>query len=249
MCWNFPRLRSVTGRPNPNKKRKKEQTTQHPIDNMTTPSSPPKASFLGIPCELRLLIYDKVIHLDFEFCIERASPTSTSGYKTLGERRDVACELPINKLALVCRSVAKEIRSRPRNIPSNQRVACIELRARALFLYGIRLRRLPCRVEQLTALDVEVQLSTPKVPLTLTFLQHQRQWVNNKVADLGASMLQLLHPEEGILKDATGIKDVRVHLDITTPNASMLSEETFKRFKQDIQKQAEQELVALIKPK
>ena len=218
---------------------------------MTTPSPPPKASFLGIPCELRLLIYDKVIHLDFDFCIERASPTSTSGYKTLGERRDVACELPINKLALVCRSVAKEIRSRPRTLPSSQRVACIELRARALFLYGIWLRRLSCRVERVTALDVEVQLSIPKVPLTLTSMQHQyqHQWVKNKVADLGASMLHLLHPEEGILKDATEIRDVRVHLAITTPNASRLSEETYERFKRDIQKQAEQELVALTKPK
>jgi len=42
---------------------------------------------------------------------------------------------------------------------------------------------------------------------------------------------------------------VRVHLAITTPNASTLSEETFNRFKRDIQKQAEQELVALIEPK
>ena len=250
MCWNLPRLRSVLGRPNPTSKRKNEQTTLNLIETMTTPPpSPPKASFLGIPCELRLLIYDKVIYLDFEFCIERASPTPTSGYKTLGERHDVACELPINKLALVCRSFAKEIRSRPRNLPPSQRVACIELRARALFLYSIWLRRLPCRVEQITALDVEVQLSIPKVPLTLTFLQHQHQWVKNKVGDLGASMLHLLHPEEGILKDAIGIRDVRVHLDITTPNASRLSEETLNRFKQDIQKQAEKELVALIKPK
>lgn len=249
MCFNLPRLRPVTGRLNPNRKRKKEQTTLQPIEDMTTPPSPPKASFLGIPCELRLLIYDKVVHLDFELCIERASPTSTSGYKTLGERRDVACELPLNKLALVCRSVAKEIRSRPRILPPSQRVACIELRARALFLYGIWLRRLPCRVEKITTLDVEVQLSIPKAPLTLNFLQHQRQWVKNKVADLGASMLHLLHPEEGILKDAIGIKDVRVHLAITTPNASTLSEETFNRFKRDIQKQAEQELVALIEPK
>ena len=216
---------------------------------MTTPSPPPKASFLGIPCELRLLIYDKVICLDFEFCIERASPTSTSGYKTLGERRDVACELPINKLALVCRSIAKEIRSRPRSLPSNQRVACIELRARALFLYGIWLRRLPCRAEQITVLDVEVQLSIPKAPLVPKFPQLQRQWVNNKVADLGASMLHLLHPEEGILKDAIGIRDVRVHLAITTPNASVLSKDAFDGFKREIQKQAEKELVALIKPK
>lgn len=216
---------------------------------MTTPSPPPKASFLGIPCELRLLIYDKVICLDFELCIERASPTSTSGYKTLGERRDVACELPINKLALVCRSIAKEIRSRPRSLPSNQRVACIELRARALFLYGIWLRRLPCRVEQITAVDVEVQLSIPKAPLVPHFPQLQRQWVNNKVADLGASMLHLLHPEEGILKDAIGIRDVRVHLAITTSNASVLSEAASDGFRREIQKQAEQELIAFIKPK
>lgn len=74
MCWNFPRLRPGTSRPNSNRKTKKEQTTLNSINNMTTPSPSPKASFLGIPCELRLLIYDKVICLDFEFCIERASP-------------------------------------------------------------------------------------------------------------------------------------------------------------------------------
>lgn len=249
MCFNLPRLRPGTSRPSPNRKRKKEQTTLHPIDNMPTPPSPPKASFLGIPCELRLLIYDKVVHLDFELCVERASPTSTSGYKTLGERRDVACVLPINKLALVCRSIAKEIRSRPRNLPPTQRVACIELRARALFLYGIWLRRLPCHVEQLTAVDVEVQLSMPKMPMSITLLQRRRQWVKNKVADLSASMLHLLHPEEGILKDATEIKDVRVHLAITKPSASTFSEETSNGFEREIQKQAEQELVALIKPK
>ena len=212
-------------------------------------TSPPKATFLSIPYEVRLLIYDKVICLDIDFCIERASPTSTSEYKTLGERRDVACELPINKLSLVCHSVAKEIRSHARNLPSSQRVACIELRSRALFLYGIYLRRLPCRPRQITALDLEVQLSMPQVQPSETFLYCRDLWVGNKVADLGAAMLHLLHPEEGILKDATGIKDVRVHIALTKPCDSLVSEAAFALFEQAIHRQAEQELTASVQPK
>lgn len=246
------RLRPFIRSLKPNRKREKDQTTLHSKDIiMSTPSSPPppKASFLGIPCELRLLIYDKVVCLEIDFCIEKASPVSTAGNKSLGERRDVACELPINKLALVCRSVTKEIRSRPRSLTSSQRVACIELRARALFLYSIYLRRLPCRVEQISAVDVEVQLSLPKASMSVTFLQHRRQWVNNKVTDLSAAILHLLHTEEGILRDATAIGDVRIHLAITKPSASEFREAASDEFEQDIQKQAEQELVALIKPK
>ena len=246
------RLRSFLRSLKPNRKREKDHTTLHSEDIiMSTPSSPspPKASFFGIPCELRLLIYDKVVCLEIDFCIEKASPVSTSGNKSLGQRRDVACELPINKLALVCRSVAQEIRSRPRSLAPSQRVACIELRARALLLYGIYLRRLPCRVEEFTALDVEVQLSLPKTPMSGTLVQFQRQWVNNKVTDLGVAMLHLLHSEEGILRDATAIRDVRIHLAITKPSASDFGEAASDEFEREIQKQAEQELVALIKPK
>ncbi|KAM0701984.1 hypothetical protein Q7P35_010894 [Cladosporium inversicolor] len=245
----LPRLRPFLRSLKPGRTRNKDQTTLHSKNIMTTSSSPPKASFLGIPCELRLLIYDKVVYLEIDFCIEKASPVSTSGNKSLGERRDVACELPINKLALVCHSVAKEIRSRPCSLAPSQRVARIELRARALFLYGIYLRRLPCRVEQITALDVEVQLSLPKAPMSTTFLQHRRQWVNDKVTDLGAAMLHLLHSEEGILRDAIAIRDVRIHLAITKLSASVFGEAASDEFEREIRKQAEQELVALITPR
>ena len=51
------------------------------------------------------------------------------------------------------------------------------------------------------------------------------------------------------MRDATGIKDVRIRLAITKPCASVLSEEDSDGFERQIQQQAEQELVALIKPK
>jgi hypothetical protein len=245
----FPRLRRIIRRLTPNRKRTREQTTLHSTDIMTTPSSPPKVTFLSIPYEVRLLIYDQVIRLGIDFCIERASPTSTSGYKTLGERRDVACELPINKLSLVCRSVAKEIRSHARNLPSSQRVACFELRARALFLYGIFLRRLPCHPTQIAALDLDVQLNMPQVQPSETFIYCRDLWVGNKVADLGAAMLHLLHPEEGILKDATGLRDVRIHITLTKPRDSLVSEAAFALFEEAIRSQAETVLTASVQPK
>jgi hypothetical protein len=245
------RLRPIIRSPKPNKKREKEkdQKALQCIDIMSTPSSSPKASFLGIPCELRFLIYDQVINLDIDFCIERASPTSTSGYKTLGERRDVACELPIYKLALTCRSIAQETRSHACQLASSQKVACIELRPRALFLYGIYLRRIPCRPRQISTLDLEVELCMPQIRPSVTFLYCRDLWVANKVADLGAVMLHLLDPEEGILKDVTGIKDVRIYLSVTKPDASLLSEAASALFEEAIHDQAEQELTASIRPK
>jgi len=247
----FPRLRRIIRKLKPKRERTKEQTTLHPVDIMTTPSSPPKATcpFLSIPYDVRLLIYDQVIRLDVDFCIERASPTSRSGYKTLGERRDVACELPINKLALVCRAVAKEIRSHARKLPSSQRVACIELRARALFLYGIFLRRLPCRPTQITTLDLDVQLNMPQVQPSETFIYCRDLWVGNKVADLGAAMLHLLHPEEGILKDTTGLRNVRIHIALTKPYDSLVSEAAFALFEEAIHSRAETVLTASVQPK
>ena len=245
----LPRLRHLIRSLKTSRKRKKNRITLDPTDTMTTSSSPPKFSFLSIPYEVRLLIYDQVIHLDIDFCIERASPTSTSGYKSLGERRDVACELPINKLALVCRSVAEEIRSHARQLPSSQKVACIELRPRALFLYGIYLRRIPCLPGQISTLDLEVELCMPQIRPSVTFLYCRDLWVANKVADLGAAMLHLLHPEEGILKDVTGIKDVRIYLTVTKPDASLLKAAAAALFEEAIHSQAERELTRSLQPK
>jgi hypothetical protein len=242
-------LRPISRSSKPNRKRKKDQTPLQPLDILSTPSSSPKASFMGIPYELRLLIYDKVVCLDIDICIERASPTSTSGYKTLGERREVACELPINKLSLVCRSVAEEIRSHACQLAPSQRVACIELLPRALFLYGIYLRRISCRPTQITSLDLEVQLSMPQIRPSVTFLYCRDLWVANKVADLGAAMLHLLDPEEGILKDVTGIKDVRIYLAVNKPDASLLSEAASARFEEAIHDQAELQLTKSVQPK
>jgi hypothetical protein len=212
---------------------------------MRKPLLPPRPSFLGIPCELRLLIYDKVICLDIDFCIERASPTSTSGNQSLGARWDGACELPINKLALVCRSVAREIRSHARLLPSIKRVACIQLRARALFLYGIFLRRLPCRIRQVSGLDLEVRVDLPpSLPK-----HYVRRWVANKIDDLRDTLFHLLHPEDGILKHATGIKHVWIYLESTKPARGMLSDDVADEMKREIRTQAEQQIVALVRPK
>jgi hypothetical protein len=245
------RLRPFLRSPKSHRKREKEPklTAQQCIDIMYTPSSSPTASFLGIPRELRLLIYDQVIHLDIDFCMERASPTSTSGYKTLGERRDVACELPINKLALTCHSIAEELRSHARQLPSSQKVACIELRPRALFLYGIYLRRIPCLPKQISTLDLEVELCMPQIRPSVTFLYCRDLWVANKVADLGAAMLHLLHPEDGILKDVTGLKDVRIYLTVTKPDASLLKEAAAALFEEAIHDQAELQLTKSVQPK
>jgi len=212
---------------------------------LSKPSLPLRPSFLGIPCELRLLIYDKVICLDIDFCIERASPTSTSGNQSLGARWDGACELPINKLALVCRSVAKEIRSHTRLLPSSKRVACIELRARALFLYGIFLRRLPCRIRQVSGLNLEVRVDLPpSLPK-----HYVRRWVANKIDDLRDTLFHLLHSEDGILKDATGIKDVWIYLESARPARGTLSDDVAEDMKREIRAQAEQQVVNLVRPK
>lgn len=212
---------------------------------MTTPSLPPKATFLSIPHEVRLLIYDKVICLDIDLCIEKASPTSMSGKQSLGQRSDLACELPINKLALVCHSVAKEIRSHALVRSPSQRVAYIELRARALFLYGIFLRRLPCRVSQISGLDLEVALFLP-LALPKNYVQ---AWVRNKVDDLRDSLLHLLGPEDGILKDATGLSDVRIYLASTKQERGTLSDEVSDEVEREIRVQVEQQVVAFVKPK
>jgi hypothetical protein len=215
------------------------------MNTTSTSSLPLRASFLGIPCELRLLIYDKVICLDIDFCIERASPASTSRNQSLGARWDGACELPINKLALVCRSITKEIRSHARLLPSSQRVACIELRARALFLYGIFLRRLPCRIRQVSGLDLEVRLDLPQA-MRRDYVQ---QWVANKVDGLRDTLFHLLHPEDGILKDATGIRHVWIYLESPTPMRSRLSDDVADEIKREIRAQAERQVVGLVRPK
>lgn len=242
------RLRPSLRRLKPNRKREKEHTTLHSEDIMTTPSStspsPPKASFLGISYELRLLIYNKVICLDIDFCLEKASPTSSSNYKSLNERSDVACELPINRLALVCRSVAKEIRSHARLLPSGQHVACIELRARALFLFAVYLRRLPCRVRHFSGLDLEVRLDLP--PALPRDRVHQR--VQNKIHNLRDTLFHLLHPRKGVLKDAARLKDVRIYLTSTKSKRGTLSDEIADEVEREIRVQAEEENFAYIEP-
>ena len=230
-----------------NLERKTRNTIGFPriIAIMNTPLSPPGPSFLGIPCELRLLIYDKVICLDIDFCIERASPTSTSGNQSLGERWDGACELPINRLALVCRSIANEIRSHARQLPSDQRVACIELRARSLFLYGIYQRRLPCRIRQVTTLDLEVKMSIPQASLSK---EYRRRWVANKVLDLSTTLVHLLQPEVGILKDCTHIRDVRLYPVVTKPYSGVV-DRAFDEFEQEIRTKLKRELDTFITSK
>jgi hypothetical protein len=62
-------------------------------------------------------------------------------------------------------------------------------------------------------------------------------------------MLHLLDPEEGILKDVPGIKDVRIYLSVTKPDASLLSEAASARFEEAIHDQAELELTASVQPR
>ena len=72
--------------------------------------------------------------------------------------------------------------------------------------------------------------------------------MNNKVTDLGVAMMHLLHSGEGILRDEISIRDVRIHLAITKPSASVFGEAASAEFEREIREQAQRELVALIKP-
>ena len=213
---------------------------------MTTPSSPPKASFLGLTYELRLLIYDRVICLDVDFCIKRAFYRSVPLDRSLGDRWDEACELPINKLALVCRSVAEEIRSHALVLPSNQRVATMAFTdlPRGGFLYELYLRRLPCRFRQVSALNLEVSLDLPPA-MRSTLL---RRVVREKVDDLRGSLLHLLHTTQGVLKDTSELRDVFIHLTYTKPTFCMLSDEATNEMDREIRAQVEGQIVTFVNP-
>lgn len=220
--------------------------------NPAPANSPPhRATLLGLPPELRLQIYDRVLLLDIDFCIERASPLATTHLsQSLSERWDGACDLPINILAQTCRLIANEIRSHAASLPPSKREACIELRPRALMLYSIHLHRLPCRIRQLQGLELETRIDMPAVLLS----RNVKTWVRNKVNDLSATLVHLLEPEKGILKHASGIGKVTlwvlppavVHVVKKAP--SQLWAASFEDVEYEFRKLLEQEVEGLVRP-
>lgn len=162
---------------------------------MTARPLPPKASFLGIPPELRLQIYDGVICLDINGPVKEGSSTNES----LSDRCLEARELPIKKLALTCRIVANEIRSHNRSLPAHQRVACIDIYC--MFYFRARLHRLPCRVSQLSSLELEIHLKTDISGFVRAFVQAAFRTISN-----------LLDIRSGSLEHVTGIRDLRLSL-------------------------------------
>lgn len=220
----------------PNAERRNTTHLTHTLNTMTALSLPPKASFLGIPPELRLQIYDRVVCLDIDVLIDKAPINMRR--QSLGAMCKGACELPIKQLALVCRSIADEIRSHNRLLPSHQRVASLEVRAHSQPLtYPVHLRRLPCCLRQLSGLELEVRLDMPQL-----LMMDIQSTVRNTMNELSFTLYYLLDPEIGILRDATGIRDMWIRLVLAKPDYAIFGQVAFDKVERKLRVQAEREL-------
>lgn len=97
------------------------------LRNAKTNELAPRASFLGLPTELRFMIYDVVkdtlIHqpLLLETCFESVPPPRLPGPRNL--------HLPLRDLARSCKLFAQEIRDHRKALPASERCATLLIQA------------------------------------------------------------------------------------------------------------------------
>lgn len=117
---------------------------------MDEPTHTPKASLLGLPCELRFQICEIVLQFDVNNDAEtKKCPNHSTPLK-------IKLKLPIRSLAMSCRSVADEVRAVTRSLHSSERFSIVTM-AMSDWDYGaFYVRRAPCPIMDLKALKIEV---------------------------------------------------------------------------------------------
>lgn len=119
---------------------------------IATPA-PPCVGLLGLPPELRLMIYDSVMNTDIQHHLPRLNYKYSS--------RQSPPRLPLRDLARVCKLLAREIRGHLHSLPTSERYASISIRAdskgRTAYLF-----RAPCPAEELLAVRFVYEIFSTK---------------------------------------------------------------------------------------
>lgn len=169
---------------------------------MADTTQTPKASLLGLPRELRLQIFEMVLKFDVNHGIEDSIDTYL--LRSITPRLD----LPVQSLAMSCKSMADEVRAVVRSLPSSERFAIATTFVSECSYGAPYIRRAPCRIVDLRALKIEV-IHEGAAPGTLNSMSHLAR--NN----LGKFMLRKLEGALGprsLLGKARALESVEVHV-------------------------------------
>lgn len=197
------------------------------------PSPPPKATLLGLPLELRRQIYDVLLEQNANCYVSSLSPEGEAPEAPAISAflHQPPLNMPLASLATACSSLADEVRSHILALPADKRVAAMELTGDQIGLKQCFFHRMPCRVVDLTSLQVHFNIviggdGHTKIPMY--------EWPNTLACDVVIALRQLFHRRRGLLKRAYGIKDVQVCLDVSKCPQSTLSDNGFRELAQEI---------------
>jgi len=117
--------------------------TEAQTQTLAPPSPPPRASLLGLPPELRLMVYDIVKDFDLQHHLTIRSERLLSPH--------LPPRLPLRDLAKSCKLIAQEIRHHRHCLPTSERYAVI-LSQISREGFELRLTRAPCPAKEVTTL-------------------------------------------------------------------------------------------------
>lgn len=190
----------------------------------TKPSGNFQASLLGLPCELRLQVYEVVLRLPLNYDADAAKSERAASSRLNRSTTMPNLSLPVMNLTLSCRFIASEVRAMARSLRPSERFAIATFDACLHRQRGnLRIVQAQCLLSDLKVLKAEVEVKAQGCgtccatsPATVSPYDIGR-WVNLRVGPL-------FYPT-GLFHNAWALEEVRIH--VRFPDMESMNQESW----------------------
>lgn len=231
------------------------RATSTPVDTPAPVARPSSshATLLGLPPELRFMIYDMVA--DFDIChpafdheMYPSKVLRWDAFLLPQPRRSTPIRLPIARLAMTCKLLATEVRRHSHSLLASQRFAVVRvtssLEAKSPDL--LHFHRAPCPIDDLAAVKVVVDLKVGNFDLDLDDpldrpASQSLPMLKTCARHLRTQLMYLLHPAStfGV---ASAIKSVQIYIHVERLPSNGHSKKTYDTLVRYIRKAYTKEL-------